>query len=279
MDNETLYNEHQDVVVRLNRDLVKAAKTLSEREAEYLVRSYYQFQHNRLVAENRIRALAKTDKPHEVISWERDQATVIEQQIKKTLDWYTENHRFGAWPRSILGIGPVITAGLIVNTHMDHLVTAGHLWSFAGLNPEKKWNKGEKRPWNASLKVICYHAGECFVRVQNNPKDTYGHMYAEKKKFYIEKNEAGGFAERAAAILTERKFDKTTDAYKAYVVGHLPPAHVHAMARRFAVKMFLSHYWEVCYRLHFEKDPPLPFAIAHLGHVHIVPPRLQGAAQ
>jgi hypothetical protein len=33
--------------------------------------------------------------------------------------------------------------------------TAGHIWRYAGLDPTVRWNKGEKRPWNAGLKVLC----------------------------------------------------------------------------------------------------------------------------
>ena len=73
---------------------------------------------------------------------------------------------------------------------------------------------------------------------------------------YLARNDHGDYAERAALILTQKKFDKKTDAYKAYSSGNLPPAHIHAMARRYAVKLFLSH-------LHGEMHRPILASSRH----------------
>jgi hypothetical protein len=148
--------------------------------------------------------------------------------------------------------------------------TAGSVWSFAGLNPEQVWRKGQKRPWNASLKVLAYKAGESFVKVQNNKNDTYGQIYRKRKDLEVARNEAGEFAEIAAAVLLAKKIGEDTDAYAAYSIGKLPPAHLHARARRYAVKLFLAHFHEVSYFLTFNKLPPLPYPIVHLGHTHMI---------
>jgi hypothetical protein len=42
------------------------------------------------------------------------------------------------------------------------------------------------------------------------------------------------------------------------------------MARRWAVKIFLSHVHQVMYYDHFKEAPPRPFAIEHLGHAHMI---------
>ena len=53
----------------------------------------------------------------------------------------------------------------------------------------------------------------------------------------------------------------------------LPPAHVHARAKRYAVKLFLSHYQHVAWRNEFGEDPPKPYVIQHLGHAdRMLPP-------
>ena len=49
-----------------------------------------------------------------------------------------------------------------------------------------------KRPWNADLKLICWKAGESFVKTSNHPSDIYGHIYAERKLWEIQQNENGG---------------------------------------------------------------------------------------
>jgi hypothetical protein len=133
-----------------------------------------------------------------------------------------------------------------------------------------KWEKGKKRPFNARLKVLCFKIGESFVKVSGNDKDIYGKIYLQRKEIERQRNEAGQFADQAKVKLETFKIGKDTDAYKAYSSGKLPPAHIHARARRYAVKMFLSHFWEEWYMRYYGKEPPLPYPIAFLGHAHKV---------
>ena len=104
------------------------------------------------------------------------------------------------------------------------------------------------------------------MKVSSNKNDTYGQFYLQRKEQEILKNENLEFKEQADA--GAKRVGKTTDAYKAYSVGKLPPAHVHARAKRYAVKLFLAHWHEVAYREHFKCEPPLPYPIAHQGHAH-----------
>jgi hypothetical protein len=124
-----------------------------------------------------------------------------------------------------------------------------------------------KRPWNASLKVLCWKIGESFVKVSGSASDIYGQVYLLRKEEEQKKNEAGEFKEQAK----QHKVGKGTDAYAWYSQGKLPPAQIHARAKRYAVKLFLSHFHEVAYRDKFHRDPPLPYPVAVLGHAHRIP--------
>ncbi len=149
--------------------------------------------------------------------------------------------------------------------------TAGGWWRFAGLDPTVEWKAKTKRPWSARAKVLCFKAGECFIKVQNNDKDVYGKIYAKRKMQEISFNERGRFAEQAADGAD--RVGKTTEAFKHYDKGMLPPAHVHARARRYAVKLFLSHLHDVSYRDYYKKDPPIPFAFTKNcegNHTHFI---------
>jgi len=127
-----------------------------------------------------------------------------------------------------------------------------------------------KRPWNADLKLICWKAGESFVKVSNHNEDVYGHEYAARKLVEMQKNEAGEYAQQAK-IKAER-VGKNTDAYKAYSQGMLPPAHIHARAKRYAVKLFLSHWHHVAYESTFGTPPPKPYILNQDGHTHYLAP-------
>lgn len=262
-----------DPIKRLSLDLAKAATSLTTTEARFLVDAYYQIQDNRIRADGQIRSMSKNKEPHLVLMWLSDQNTILEGQIKRALERFVSAHPCGPWLESIHGIGPVIAAGLLAHIDINEAPTVGHIWAFGGYDPTKEWLKGQKRPFNASLKVIFWKAGQSFLKAHNDPRCFYGHLYAKKKKEIQAANEAGVYAEQCKAILAKFNYRKETDAYKAYITGKLPPAHVDARARRHAVKIFLAHLHEEMYRKLLGKEPPLPYPIAHLGHVdYIAPP-------
>ena len=269
------------VVMRLSRDLRKAAESLSETEVRYLVAAYYNIQELRIRCAAQTQQLCKLNRDDVIIRWLARQCEMIEGQIRAALNRFSQFHRFGAWPRSIIGIGPVIAAGLIAHhkVHIDHHAnahntpTVGDFWSFAGLDPKVEWDRNEVRPWNADLKVLSWKIGQSFMKQQNHPKDIYGKVYRSYKDRYIARNESGALAPNAQRALTNKRYSRDTIAKKAYESGRLPPAHIDAMARRAAVKLFFAHFWEVCWRIdNPNTPPPLPYPIVHLGHAHIIHP-------
>jgi hypothetical protein len=260
-----------EAIRRLSKDERAASKTLGKDEARFLVDAYYQMQENRIRADAQVREMAKGGEPHEVLAWLGDMNRVLENQIKLALDAYSLSTPVGEWMRAQLGVGPVIAAGLLAHLDITKASVAGAFWSFAGLDPTKEWQKGQKRPWNAQLKTLCWKLGESFVKVSGNPDAFYGQLYKQRKDYETRQNEAGAYAEQAKAKLEKFRIGKDTPAYALYSSGKLPPAHIHARAKRYAVKIFLSHLHEVMYREHYGCAPPKPFAVEHLGHAHVIP--------
>ena len=256
-------------VYKLGKDLRTAARTMSDDEARFLVDYYYIAQEDRKRSTNQVRALDQSQEPNGVINWLADQTGSLENEIKKALDSYTENHPMGAWMRQIYGIGPVISAGLLAHIDITKAPTVGHIWRYAGLDPTSKWEKGQKRPWNAGLKSLCWKAGQSFMKFSNREECYYGHVYKERKAYEIARNERGDNKELAEQL--KDKVGKTTDAYKHLSSGVLPPGQIDARARRYAVKLFLSHLHGAWYETHFGTKPPLPYPLVHLGHAHFIP--------
>jgi len=262
-------------IAKLTRDLKQAATTLSRAEARYLVDSYYLLQEDRKRSENQVRALDESGEPHEVIVWLATNSWLLERNVRSALGAYASADPVGRWSQSIVGIGPVISAGLLAHIDLapngNRLKTVGHIWRFAGLDPSVTWEKGQKRPWNASLKTLCWKIGESFVKVCNHKDDFYGHLYAARKDDEIRRNDWGEFEAQAKAKLDRFNIRKETDAWKYYSLGKLPPAHIHARAKRWAVKLFLSHWFEVSYRERWGEAPPKPYALTEAcGHAHAI---------
>ena len=262
-------DEHRPSVTRLKRDMVVAAAALSEEEVRYLVDGYYQIQEGRKRANNQV--LSMKGEPHLLLGWLAEQNETLEGQIKRALQSYAESKLVGRWMMSIYGIGPVIASGLLAHIDINRAPTVGHIWSFAGIQPDMKWEKGQKRPFNAELKVLCWKAGQSFMKFAAAEECVYGHVYKERKLYEITRNDSGGNTEAAAAALTAKTYRKTTDAYKHYTAGHLPPAQIDARARRYAVKLFLSHLHTVWWFVTFGELPSAPYAIAQRDHTHFEP--------
>jgi len=163
-----------EAIQKLSRDLRAAAKLMGVREARYFVNTYYDLQDYRIASGNQQRKLLEGEEPSEFITWLNANLQVLESQIKAMLDKWSGAQPMGIWAREVVGIGPVIAAGLLANIDITKAPTVGHIWRFAGLDPTVEWKKGEKRPWNASLKRLCWLMGESFVKVSGNPNDIYG---------------------------------------------------------------------------------------------------------
>jgi hypothetical protein len=308
---ETTHTEDQwlDPVARLGRDLRVAAATLSDAEARFLVDAFYMMQDDRKRARNQERALGEASEPHLVINWLAEQSRVLETQILVALDRYTSQHKIGDWMRGVYGIGPVLSAGLLANIYMGHWCavcrghtedecrerqadkkrklaahewqpvvscpTAGTIWAFAGIagSDQRPWERGTKRPWNARLKTLAWKIGDCFVKFSNNEQCAYGKLYRQRKEIEVARNEAGVFAPIAAERIERDKERKRRSAEAPYHdAGKLSPGHVDLRARRWAVKIFLSHLHQEWFRRQFGTEPPAPFPIAILGHAHMIPP-------
>jgi hypothetical protein len=337
MIDENIQVGEAESVQRLSRDLAKAARTMSHAEARFMVDSYYQMQEDRIRAMNQMRATIPEDsdsadeeaEPHEVLLWLTQNSSLLEKQVARALDKYTEAHEVGKWARSIVGIGPILAAGLLAHISMNPhtcarvyepgedevdcskkkpctpkcgpqpLNTVGQIWRFAGLDPTSIWEKGKKRPHNAKLKTLCWKIGESFVKQSGNDSDVYGHLYVQRKAYETAKNLAGDYEPRAVEALERKRFGDDTDA-KVWLEGRLsvdaarkfyetpserrmglskklagapgsgvrmlPPGHIHARSKRWAVKLFLAHWHAVAFRAHFKRAAPKPYVIAILGH-------------
>jgi hypothetical protein len=136
----------------------------------------------------------------------------------------------------------------------DNFETVSKLWAFSGyavVDGSRQWpKKGEKSPYNRRLKSIIYLIGDQFIK-QQTP------LYVDE--YYKEKARLRRLYPEPVKTNNGRWPYKFTDS------------HVHRMARRKMVKIFLSHLWAKWRE--FEGLPiTRPYAEAILGHENIVEP-------
>lgn len=163
------------------------------------------------------------------------------------------------WTMSIRGLGSGCMNAQILAQFDDagKFSTVSKFWRFAGwavIDGKREWNqKGEKSHYNRRLKSICYLIGDQFIK-QQTPQ--YVDLYYDEK-------------------------GRLRELYPEPVPIPNPPegswkfrfsdSHVHRMARRKMIKIFLQHLW-IRWR-EFEGLPiSEPWIIAQGGHANYIPP-------
>ena len=189
-----------------------------DRETTYLIERYYQMQEHRIAMGNQILALKKAEEETNPLEDYFERFHSIEKDIVKYLKSTVKSHQMAEWLEAVKGIGPVLASALLSTIDIKKADHASSVWKYAGLAPGQKRQKGKKLDYNPFLKTICWKIGESFVKTNGE----YRGIYDTSKEFY------------------QKKFPKEIKEGKRtlYTKGH-----IHAMAKRRAVKLFLSNFW------------------------------------
>ena len=289
----------EDVEIRklIKQEKIESSK-LNKDQASALVSQYYSVQKSRISAGNRLSAYERQmhiSADSDFLQRIRDDLKRLEKQMATCLGIFAESSLLGRWTLSHWGIGPVLAAGLLAeidfyrcccknfygipqNEIPKHeckgLVGAGSLFRFAGLDPTAVWEKGKKRPYNASLKTLCWKIGESFKKCSENNlgKSLYARLYRERKAKEVILNEKGFFKDQAYARLEKFKnFRISEEQRQTWASGKLQLKGLDLRAMRHAVTIFLSHFHTVGRKILFNDDV-VPWALQHGGHIHYIAP-------
>ena len=130
---------------KLDKEVVLSAAKLTNAEARLVISGYYMAQDQRKAFDSGARHVGdKGPEAENFLEYISDISATLEKEMSKSLSEYVKGAGpVGDWMTAQVGIGPVISAGCLAHIDMDQCPTAGHIWSFAGLNPERKWNSAE----------------------------------------------------------------------------------------------------------------------------------------
>jgi len=252
---------------RFHRDLRTLTSNMDQTSTRKLVNAYYVIQENRMAFSAQARELESQGSPSELVEFLSYNLQLMENSLKSPLEHFARSTIAGEWAISQYGIGPVLSAGLSAHIDITKAPTAGSVWRYAGLDPTQVWEKGQKRPFNTELKTLCWKIGQSFMKFSGKEQCFYGQLYKQDKARRVAKNEAGDYADFAKEILETKNF-KANQTRAKLESGILSDAQIDAQARRFAVKIFLSHYHAVAFQEHYDEPAPRPYIIAHGDHVH-----------
>lgn len=130
-----------------------------------------------------------------------------------------------------------------------------------------------KPPYNIDLKKKCYLIGDSFIK-QRSRGSMYGKIYYARLQQETAANEKFAYKDQAEKLLSEKNFDKNKESTKTLMEGKLTASHLTARARRYAVKLFISHVYEAMYYDVYREQPPMPYIIAIEGHHDYIAPEV-----
>jgi len=191
-------------------------------------------------------------------------------QLEKWLDGristLLKGHPAYPWFSRVKGIGNENIAKILGPIDIERAQTISALWKFAGYAPTAegkamKRTKGEKLPYNSQLRVMCWRLGSSLLRA----KGAYYMQYLAYKEGLQQRSERQGIRIVPATDLPKQEG-------KRYEPDDmLAEGHIHMMAMRKMIKLFLAHLWLV-WREAKGLPTRCPYAHEYQGHSTFVSP-------
>lgn len=238
----------------------------------------------------------------------KDIESDLEKQIKA---WIVATDIWKYWLGGVCGIGEILAAGLFVGIQdIKRFDNVGRLYTYCGqatvcseckkplnsMSFNKETNqyarnedrickcttpidqrqftaakhvKGQKGNWSPFMKTLCWKTGESFVKSGK----FYREIYDKARAYYDNKYPAVPKVDESGKVVTKPVKDWDTGGIKQEPVlaSGKSKGHRHAMAKRRAVKLFLSHLW-LKWRVMEGLPVRDPYPIEHLGHTTIIHP-------
>lgn len=130
-----------------------------------------------------------------------------------------------------------------------------------------------KPPYNTDLKTLMYNIGDCFIKNKNRGS-LYGRIYDQRLAEETVNNDLLKYKDQAEEILRTKNFSSDTITKRCLEEGKLSPAHLGMRARRYAVKLFISHVFEAMYWCEYHTEPPKHYILGVGGHHDYIAPEV-----
>jgi len=201
----------------------------------------------RLQRRNIQKAIESTGTPADsiVLRHFEDKFLKLEHAFKKSIRTYCQDFEVGRWALDQYGVGPLSVVRLLRYVDVTKARSHEQLWAYAGLAPKS----GPSQKYNGSLKDTCVDLGRSFVRHSDKPECFYGQLFKKELERRTELNEQGAYSE-----LAKEESQFTDSRIEHDSPGKLTPDRLKAQAQRYAVKIFLVHWYSVDYKETYGQD-------------------------
>lgn len=176
----------------------------------------------------------------------------VEQQYKDVMAITEQEPIYTEWLTHVYGVSSTLTARLIHRFgYCEDFDRVSQLWSYSGLAPGQKREKGEQLNYDPQAKTLAWLVADNMVKQgeRSRYRTEFYDPYKNKQLRRMERAE-----DMTEAQLEEQKWT--------------PPqsqGHADNRARRYLGKKFLKHYWAIARDLQGLETPD-EWVITHGGH-------------
>jgi len=222
----------------------------------------------------------------------------LENFIDKKVATLVKEHPAYPWFSKVKGVGKENIAKIVGFVDIERATYVSSLWKYCGMHvvdgKAPKPIPGQKLEYNSRLRTMCWRLGNSLLRaglrsvcVQCGTRapsgattcpnckkkrlfrtvgtSKFSTYYLEEKEKYTIKYRNQGYQVVPATKLPKVEGKKTEGVYKGKL--YISEGHIHQMALRKTIKMFLAMLWSA-WRESLGLDTPQPYSVTHLGHVH-----------
>ncbi len=230
--------------------LVDAALTIEKLRVSSEVRQSHLARHNEHDPE--------TDELHRRIR-------SLEDYVDARVATLLKAHPAYPWFSRVKGVGGENIGKVVGLVDIEVATTPSALWKFAGYAPvdgkAEKRQKGAKLHYNSQLRSMSWRLANSLLRARGKFYDYY---LAEKDKYQQR------FHNEGKQIIPATQLPK--DNGKRFEPSDLiSEGHVHNMALRKMIKLFLALLW-LTWREAEGLPTPTPYPVEYLGHSHVITP-------
>ena len=212
LDLETNTFSQEDYLNILTRKFTSFSRSFDSSNLDQLILFYYQLEDLRVfLYENTQSSNA------EVFNVYSTYLKGIEVSTEIIFKEYNSSTITGNWAVGIDGIGQATSASLLSMIDIDKAPLFNNVWRYCGLDPKQT----EPGTWNPFLKNLTWKIGKSFIQF---PDSFYGKLYTKELQRRTDLNKSGNYSE------------------------DIPEPRLQAQARRYATKIFLSHWHQIRYQ-------------------------------
>ena len=237
-------NQTIDSPIETLEELEIKSKDVSEETIFSLADVYWD---SRLQRRNLQKLIETSNQPEDklVLDYFQEKFLKLEHSFKKSIRTYCQDFEVGRWALNQYGVGPLSVVRLLRYIDVTKARNHEQLWAYAGLAPKS----GPTQKYNSSLKDTCVDLGRSFVRHSEKPQCFYGQLFNKELERRTELNEQGAYAD-----LVKEETQLSGDNIKDGSEQKLTPERLKAQAQRYAVKIFLVHWYSLDYKETYGED-------------------------